>query len=126
MLQDLKLGMSLYFRRQFIIAFLDAIMFCVGFLIIGMPMGIVMGYLVGYSKYDSLYAVSWFAFYCNAYGTQGYRNGSSIGMALLSLAIVFMVVQVVQDFYLTPKIMGNSMALILPLYSFLFPFGDIC
>jgi predicted PurR-regulated permease PerM len=111
MLQDLKLGMSLYFRRQFIIAFLDAIMFCVGFLIIGMPMGIVMGILLGILNMIPYMQYLGLPFTAMLMALKATENGSSIGMALLSLAIVFMVVQVVQDFYLTPKIMGNSMGL---------------
>lgn len=111
MMQDLKLGMNLYFRRQSFIAFIDAILFSVGFCIIGMPMGIVMGMILGvlnmvpYLQYLGLPPCALLM------ALDAYDSGSPVGVAIIYMLIVFLIVQFVQDFYLIPKIMGNSMGL---------------
>lgn len=111
LMRDLKQGMNLYFRRQALIAFIDAIMFAVGFYVIGMPMGVVMGVLLGalnmvpYLQYLGLPPAAILML------IKASETGSSIGMALLSLLIVFLLVQIIQDLYLIPKIMGKSMGM---------------
>ncbi len=108
---DLQRGMSIYFRRQALIAFIDAIMFCIGFSIIGMPMGLLMGLLLGvlnmvpYLQYLGLPPAAMLMV------LKASESGSPIGWAIVSLLLVFLVVQIVQDFYLTPKLMGDSMGL---------------
>ena len=110
-LRDLNSSMSVYFRRQAFVAFLDGVMFVTGFYIIGMPMGVVMGVTLGlcnmvpYLQYLGLPPAA-LLMVLNATET-----GNSVGMAVASLLLVFVLVQVVQDFFLIPKIMGDSMGL---------------
>lgn len=111
LMRDLKQGMSLYFRRQAIIAFIDAFLFAVGFYAIGMPMGVVMGVLLGalnmvpYMQYLGLPPAALLML------IKATETNASIGMALLLMLIVFLLVQVIQDFYLIPRIMGKSMGM---------------
>lgn len=111
LLIDLKQGMSLYYRRQAFIACIDAVMFSVGFSLIGMPMSVVMGVLLGalnmvpYLQYLGLPPAALLMV------IQASESNSSIGVALLLLLAVFVAVQLVQDLYLIPKIMGKSMGM---------------
>ena len=89
LLRDLRQGMNLYFRRQALIACIDAVMFAVGFYLIDMPMGIVMGVTLG-----ALNMVPYLQY---------------LGLPLL--LVVFVIVQIVQDVYLIPKFMGKTMGL---------------
>lgn len=111
LMRDLKQGMNLYYRRQAIIAILDAVMFSLGFSLIGMPMSIVMGVTLGvlnmvpYLQYLGLPPAAILML------IKATESNSSIGVALLLLLAVFVFVQIVQDLYLIPKIMGKSMGL---------------
>ncbi|MCQ2233622.1 MAG: AI-2E family transporter [Paludibacteraceae bacterium] len=111
LLRDLRKGMSLYFRRQAFIAVIDASIFALGFWLIDMPMALVMGIMLGamnmvpYLQYLGLPPAALLML------IQASESGSSIGWALFLLALVFIIVQVVQDFYLIPKIMGKSMGM---------------
>lgn len=111
LLRDLRQGMNLYFRRQALIACIDAFMFAVGFYIIDMPMGIVMGVTLGalnmvpYLQYLGLPPAAVLML------IQASETGGSVNTALLSLLGVFVVVQIVQDLYLIPKFMGKTMGM---------------
>ncbi|MBP3716090.1 MAG: AI-2E family transporter [Paludibacteraceae bacterium] len=111
LLRDLRQGMNLYFRRQALIACIDAVMFAVGFYLIDMPMGIVMGVTLGalnmvpYLQYLGLPPAAVLML------IQASETGASIHTALLLLLVVFVIVQIVQDVYLIPKFMGKTMGL---------------
>ena len=109
--RDLEAGMNLYFRKQAVVALVDACLFSVGFCIIGMPMGFFMGLLLGllnmvpYLQYLGLPPAALLM------AVRAVDDGSPLSSALLSLAVVFIVVQIVQDIFLIPKLMGDSMGL---------------
>lgn len=111
LLRDLRQGMNLYFRRQALIACIDAVMFAVGFYLIDMPMGIVMGVTLGalnmvpYLQYLGLPPAAVLML------IQASETGTSVQTALLLLLVVFVIVQIVQDVYLIPKFMGKTMGL---------------
>lgn len=104
-------NMSAYFRGQVMIATCVGILFALGFSIIGLPMGIIMGFIIG-----ALNLIP----YMQALGIpptiilailQGVTTDRPIWLCLVLVAVVFVVVQSIQDMFLTPKIMGNAMGL---------------
>lgn len=108
---DLQNGMNAYFRGQIIISFCVGVLFCIGFTIIGFPLPIPMGILIG--------ALS-FIPYLHALGLvpafflcvlKAAETGQNFWLVVVSALAVFLVVQIIQDALLTPKIMGKSIGL---------------
>jgi predicted PurR-regulated permease PerM len=104
---DISAGMNRYFRGQALIALIVGILFTTGFLIIGLPMAIVFGIFVGILNlvpYLQTVAIvpGMFLFILKAS-----EPGHTLGGVLLSVLIVFVVIQSFQDLFLVPKIMGN-------------------
>lgn len=104
---DLESGMNSYFRGQALIALIVGVLFVIGFSIIKLPLAIVLGLLIGlltlvpYLKVLALIP-------CAVMGLlQSVETGQSFGSVLLGIAIVFAIVQVIEDMLLTPKIMGR-------------------
>lgn len=107
LMSDLDKHMNGYFRGQALIAFIVGILFAIGFQIIGLPMGIAMGLIVGVLNLVP---------YMQALGIppcillgliQAAETGRPVWVIALSITAVFVIVQVIQDLVLTPKIMGN-------------------
>lgn len=104
---DLENGMNRYFRGQALIALIVGALFIIGFSIIGLPLAIVMGLLIGvlnlvpYLKIVALIPTLILGL------LQSFETGQSVGSILLGIAIVFIIVQVIEDLLLTPKIMGK-------------------
>ncbi len=104
---DLETGMNSYFRSQALIALIVGVLFVIGFSIIHLPLAIVLGLLIGlltlvpYLKVLALIP-------CAVMGLlQSVETGQSFGSVLLGIAIVFALVQMLEDMILTPKIMGR-------------------
>lgn len=108
---DLKNGMNHYFRGQAMIACIVGILFAIGFSIIGMPMAIVFGLFIGLLNlvpYLQLVSLIPAAALCIIYAAGG--DGAFWTIFVKCMA-VYCIVQVIQDLYLTPKIMGKAMGL---------------
>lgn len=108
---DIKYAMNRYFRGQFVISMLVGVLFSIGFVIIGLPMGVAFGLFIGVLNmvpYLQLVSLPICFLLCLA-ATVG---GSVEFWPLLweSLA-VYVIVQVIQDMLLTPRIMGKAMGL---------------
>lgn len=104
---DLETGMNRYFRGQALIALIVGVLFIIGFSIIGLPLAIIMGLLIGLlNMVPYLKAVALIP--ALSLGMlQSIETGQSYGSILLSIAIVFIVIQVIEDMLLTPRIMGK-------------------
>ena len=106
-INDVKTMMNRYFRGQALVALCVAVMMVTGFLIIGLPLAIVMGIFVGvlnlvpYMQAFSIPPVIILALLKSA------ETGQSAFGVLLAVLIVYLVVQVIQDGFLVPKIMGK-------------------
>lgn len=107
LLDDVENGMNSYFRGQALIAFIDGILFSIGFLIIGLPLAIPLGLLIGLMVLvPYLHTLGLIPAVVLAL-LKAYESGQNFwGLVLLVLA-VFCVVQLIQDMILTPRIMGN-------------------
>ncbi|MCM1377552.1 MAG: AI-2E family transporter [Clostridium sp.] len=109
--EDVKQAMNRYFRGQFIIAFTVGILFSIGFLIIDLPMGVVLGLFIGMLNmvpYLQLISLPITAVLCLVATVS---TGISFWIIFWEAMAVYIVVQGIQDFILTPKIMGKAMGL---------------
>lgn len=108
-IEDFKTGMSTYFRAQALIASTVGILFAIGFKIIGLPMGIVFGLFVGLlNMVPYLQIVGYIpaTFLVLLYSLE---TGDNFWMMMGFTAIVFAVVQLIQEILLVPHIMGKAM-----------------
>ncbi len=110
-LDEFRHAMSRYFRGQFVIALCMAVMFSVGFSLIGLRMGVLLGIFIGvlnmvpYLQSVGLVPAAMLAL------LKSVETGSSVVMVLFLTLLVFAVAQLVQDAFLMPRIMGKATGL---------------
>lgn len=108
---DVKNSMNHYFRGQALVAFIVGILFCIGFSIVGLPLAVVMGLFIGllnmvpYLQLISFIPTTLLCLVCSVDSNVGFWE---IWWACM---LVYIVVQCIQDFFLTPKILGKAMGL---------------
>ncbi|MFH1726275.1 MAG: AI-2E family transporter [Elusimicrobiota bacterium] len=106
-LREFDASMSLYFRAQAVVAGCVGALFAIGFSLIGLPMGILLGLFVGllnmvpYLQMVGLVPAGLLAV------IMALETGGSVPGALALTGLVFVVVQIIQDAVITPKIMGK-------------------
>lgn len=108
---DIKNAMNQYFRGQSLVALCVGILFCIGFSIIGLPMAIVLGLFIGVLNlvpYLQLISLVPTTLLCLVMSVDA---DVQFWPMWWSCMLVYAVVQVIQDMFLTPKIMGKSMGL---------------
>lgn len=108
---DVKHAMNQYFRGQGLVAFIVGILFSIGFLIIGLPMAIVLGLFIGLLNmvpYLQLISLIPATLLCLVHSVNADIDFWGMWWACMA---VYVVVQCIQDLYLTPKIMGKAMGL---------------
>lgn len=104
---DFELAMNRYFRGQAAVASIVGGLFAVGFLLIGLPMGILLGLFIGllnmipYLQIIGLIPAILLAL------VYALETGTSFLVILGLTGLVFIVVQIIQDAILVPKIMGR-------------------
>ena len=104
---DLDRNMNAYFRGQALVASIVGILFAIGFQIIGLPMGIGIGLIIGVLNlvpYMQVLGIPPCIILGLIHATE---TGRPAWVILLFIAIVFVVVQVIQDGIIVPKIMGD-------------------
>jgi predicted PurR-regulated permease PerM len=107
LLHDLDRNMNAYFRGQALVASIVGILFAIGFQIIGLPMGIGVGLIIGVLNLVPYMQVLGIP-PCIILGLiHAAETGRPAWVILLFIAIVFVVVQVIQDGIIVPKIMGD-------------------
>jgi predicted PurR-regulated permease PerM len=104
---DVEEGMNKYFRGQGLIAFIVGVLFSIGFLIIGFPMAIALGMFIGLlNMVPYLQTLGLIPTVILAVAKSA-ETGQNFWLILAMALVVFAVVQVIQDGFLTPKIMGH-------------------
>jgi len=99
--------MSRYFRGQAAVAAICGVLFAIGFSIIHLPLGLLLGLFIGllnmvpYLQIIGMIPAFLLAIFMAIEGE------TSVWMAIGMTAMVFAVVQAIQDLILTPKIMGK-------------------
>jgi predicted PurR-regulated permease PerM len=108
---DFNLAMGRHFRAQAVVAGMVGGLFATGFSITGLPMAILFGLFVGLLNmvpYLQLAAIPLAGFLALM---QVVRDGDSLWWAFGGVAMVFMLVQLIQDALLVPRIMGKAFGL---------------
>ena len=107
LMNDLENGMNSYFRGQATVAAIVGVLFAIGFEIIGLPLGILVGLFVGVLNLVP-YLQTIGIIPCALLGIlQAAETGRPVWLVFTLIAVVFIVVQLIQDMVLTPKIMGG-------------------
>ena len=104
---EMSVNMNAYFRGQGLVALCVGVLFAIGFTIIGMPMGFAMGIIVGILNlvpYMQALGIPPCILLCLV---QSAQTGQPVWLTILLMAIVFIVVQTLQDTILVPRIMGK-------------------
>lgn len=108
---DVKSGMNSYFRGQGLVALCVGVLFSVGFLIVGFPMAIALGMFMGFLNLVPYLQTLGFIPMILLALFKAADTGENFWWILLPAVIVVAVVQVLQDTFLVPKIMGSAMGL---------------
>ena len=108
---DVTEGMNKYFRGQGLVAFCVGVLFSIGFLIIDFPMAIGLGMFIGLLNMVPYLQLIGFIPAILLAIVKAADTGQSFWLIMLMVVIVFGVVQLIQDTFLTPKIMGKVMGL---------------
>ncbi len=104
---DFDSAMNRYFRAQAAVASIVGVLFAMGFCLVGLPMGILLGLFIGllnmvpYLQIIGLIPAFMLAF------VHVLETGSSLWVILGLTGLIFVVVQIIQDALLVPKIMGR-------------------
>lgn len=108
---DVSYNMNHYFRGQALVSLCVGIIFAIGFAIIGLPMGVMLGLLIGCMNmvpYLQLVSIPITVVLCLMYAAGGGGDFWTIAGECL---LLYCVCQLIQDLFLTPKIMGKYMGL---------------
>lgn len=107
LVNDVEEGMNSYFRGQSLVALCVGILFSIGFLIIGFPMAIPLGLFIGFLNLVPYLQILGFIPTVILSLLKAYETNQSFWGILLAALLVFVIVQIIQDGFLVPKIMGN-------------------
>jgi predicted PurR-regulated permease PerM len=117
-MQDVGTVVERYFRGQSLIALIVGILYSIGFVVVGLPLGLVFGLFVGVLNLVPYLQVVSFPVALVLCLVDSITTGGNFWIMLLEVAIVYIVVQIIQDMFITPKIMGKQMG-INPVFVFL-------
>lgn len=107
LISDVEKGMNSYFRGQSLIAFIVGILFSIGFLIIGLPLAVPLGLFIGFLNLVPYLQTVGFVPAIILGLLKAHDSGQNLWIILILIGVVFLVVQTIQDMYLTPRIMGD-------------------
>jgi predicted PurR-regulated permease PerM len=103
--------MSKYFRAQTSIAGIVGILFAISFSIMGLPMGLTFGLFIGMLNmvpYLQVASIPIAVFLGLIYSLE---TGLAFWQVLLIITAIYAGVQVLQDMFITPRIMGGALGL---------------
>lgn len=109
--KDVSAALNNYIRGQGLVAFIMGILFCIGFTIIGFPMAIGLGILIGIM--DLVPYLHTFALIPTAFLAllKAADTGQNFWVIFAMAVAVFIIVQIIIDFLVTPKVMGKAMGM---------------
>jgi predicted PurR-regulated permease PerM len=109
--EDVECRLNNYIRGQSLVALCIGILFCIGFTIIGFPMAIGLGILIGIlSLVPYMHGLAFIPMVLLSL-LKAADTGQNFWVIMASATGVFLVVQLITDLVLTPKIMGKVMGL---------------
>lgn len=110
-IDDVETSMNTYFRGQATVAFCVGILFAIGFSIVGLPLAILLGLFIGMLNIVPYLQTIGFVPAIILTMLQSAQTGEPFWWLFMWVLIVFIVVQVIQDMFLVPKIMGKAVGL---------------
>lgn len=108
---DMVYGMNQYFRAQALVALCVGILFSIGFLIIDFPAAIAFGLFIGFLNLVPYLQVIALVPMALLAMLKAADTGSEFWPIMLMALAVMLIVQLIQDLILVPKIMGKRMNL---------------
>jgi len=111
LLRKTNLLMKAYFRSQSLVAFIVGVLYAVIFSIIGFPMGIAFGLFIGILNMVPYLQVASMpvAFFLGI--VYSLDTGIPFWEVLLIIAAIYLVVQIIEDMLIIPKIVGTEVNL---------------
>ena len=103
--------MQKYFRGQILIVLCVMVLYSFGFWLIGLPMGVLLGLLVGMLNIVPYLQILGFLPALLLSCVMSMETGTPVWGCIAMTASVFVSVQIIQDMFLTPKIMGHATGL---------------
>lgn len=107
LVQDVQEGMNKYFRGQAFVALCVGILFSIGFLIIDFPLAIGLGLFIGALNMVPYLQLIGFVPTALLALLKAADTGENFWLIMISAIIVFCVVQIIQDGFIVPKVMGK-------------------
>lgn len=107
LIHDIQDGMNKYFRGQALVAFCVGILFSIGFLIIDFPLAIGLGLFIGVLNMVPYLQLIGFIPTILLALLKAADTGQNFWFIILAALIVFCVVQLIQDAFIVPKVMGK-------------------
>ena len=107
LVSDVEESMNKYFRGQALVALCVGILFSIGFLIIDFPIAVGLGMFIGLLNMVPYLQLIGFVPAILLAIVKAADTGQNFWVIMLMVLIVFAVVQIIQDTFLTPKIMGH-------------------
>lgn len=104
---DIKVSMNQYFRGQSLVALCVGILFSIGFLIIDFPLAVGLGLFIGLLNMVPYLQIIGFIPTVLLALLKAADTGENFWLILGLALVVFCVVQLIQDSFLVPKIMGK-------------------
>ncbi|WP_272960832.1 AI-2E family transporter [Barnesiella viscericola] len=104
---DIEVSMNRYFRGQALVAGLVGILFSIGFLIVGLPLAIVLGLFIGVLNmvpYLQLVGLIPTVLLCLVSASE---TGANFWLLFGACILVFIVVQLIEDIFIVPRVMGK-------------------
>jgi len=103
--------MGTYFRAQSVVALLVGILYAIGFGVMGLPMGVAFGLFSGALNMVPYLQLTTIPLALLLAVVHALNTGMPFWEVALIVAAIYLVVQVIQDFFLVPRIVGGSMNL---------------
>lgn len=107
LVNDVTTGMNKYFRGQAMVALCVGILFSIGFLIIDFPMAIGLGLFIGLLNMVPYLQIAGFIPTILLAIVKAADTGQNFWVIMLMALVVFAIVQIIQDTFLVPRIMGK-------------------
>ena len=107
LVSDVEDSMNKYFRGQALVALCVGILFSIGFLIIDFPIAVGLGMFIGMLNMVPYLQLIGFVPAILLAIVKAADTGQNFWVIMLMVLVVFAVVQIIQDTFLTPKIMGH-------------------
>ena len=108
---DVQKGMSAYFRGQALVALCVGILFATGFFIIDLPLAIGFGLFVGALNFVPYLQMVSIPLAVLLALLKAAETGENFWGILLMVGLVYIIVQLIQDLIIVPKIMGHIMGI---------------